>query len=385
MTRSSLGRVIAPALMLYALLTGCAKPQAPRGGRVSVTVAKAESRVVPLVLSAPGSVEAIQSATVHAQVGGLVTRIAFTEGDEVRAFQLLFQLDPRPFSAALAQAQGVFARDRASWVAAQANAERGRTMLAQSLIAPQDQEQRVAAAEALRASVASDSGAMVRARIDLENAAIRSPIRGRTSEAKVHVGDLVKANATDQPLVDVNQLAPIRVRFTLGADAIDALRGRTAAGALVHVYSANTDSLLADGKLTFVDHALDPATGTVLLKAECANTKGTLWPGESVRVRLVLAQEKVACAVPSAAVTLGQQGPFTFVMQADSTVKMQPVRVQRDAGDWSVIASGLIPGDIVVTDGQFRLAPGAKVVVRAPAPSLGATAPGKPLPGTPGR
>lgn len=352
---------------------------------MSVTVARAESRIVPLVLSAPGTVEAIQSATVHAQVGGLVTRIAFAEGQEVRAGALLFQLDPRPFAAQLAQAQGAFARDRASWVAAQANAERGRALLAQSLISPQEQEQRAAAAEALRASVLADSGAMVRARIDLENAAVRSPISGRTSEAKVHVGDLIKANATDQPLVDVNQLAPIRVRFTCGADAIDALRGHAVPGALVHVYSAGTDSLLAEGALSFVDHALDPSTGTVLLKAECRNAQGTLWPGESVRVRLVLAQEKVACAVPSAAVTMGQQGPFTFVMLPDSTVKLQPVRVQRDAGDWCVIAAGLRSGDIVVTDGQFRLAPGGKVAVRSAAPALGAGAPGKPAPGVPGR
>ena len=374
-----------PGCVLLLMVTGCAKPPAPKGGRVAVTVATAESRVVPLVLSAPGTIEAIQSATVHAQVGGLVTRIGFIEGDEVRAGQLLFQLDRRPFQNALAQAEGAFRRDRANARAAQANTDRGRALLAQNLLAPQEQEQRVAAAEALLATVAADSATVLRARFDLDNASIRAPISGRTGEAMVHVGDLIKANATDQPLVELNQLAPIRVRFTLGSDAIDALRGHAGAHGVVHVRSIADDSLLADGTLSFVDHSVDPATGTVLLKAECRNANGLLWPGESVRVKLELAADKAACAVPSAAVTIGQQGAFTFVLLPDSTVKMQPVKVARDAGDWCVIAAGLTPGDIVVTDGQFRLAPGGKVVVRAPAPSLGVGAPGKPPASVPGR
>jgi len=349
--------------LLLATLPGCGAKQARLQPRVAVTVARVEQRAMPVQIVTTGTIEPVETADVGSQVGGVVTRIAFREGQEVRAGQTLIELDPRPFRAALEQASGVLARDLAQWRSAQLDAERAVQLLAQNLISAADHDRATAAAEGLLASVRADSGTVAKARLDLEFAGIRAPISGRTGSLNVHVGDLVKS-ATSEPLVTINQLQPIRVRFTVSQEQIPLVQRHRAAGPKVYVRQSPGDSLESVGHLAFVDNAVDPASGTLLLKGELANRDGALWPGEFVEVRLVLAVERGAIVVPAPAVTSGQQGTYVYVLNADSTASPRPVTVKRADEVTAVVSSGLKPGETVITDGQFRLAPGVKVLVR---------------------
>lgn len=349
--------------VLLVTLAGCGAKQAQRQPRVAVTVATVEQRAMPVQIVATGTIEPVETADVGSQVGGVVTRIAFREGQDVRAGQTLIELDPRPFRAALEQAGGALARDLAQWRSARLDAGRADQLLAQNLLSAADHDRTTAAAEALRAAVQADSGSVAKARLDLEFAGIRAPISGRTGSLNVHVGDLVKA-ATSEPLVTINRLQPIRVRFTVSQEQIPLVQRHRAAGPKVYVRESSGDSLESVGHLAFVDNAVSPASGTLLLKGELANQDGTLWPGEFVEVRLVLAVEPAAITVPAPSVTTGQQGTYVYVLNADSTASPRPVTVARADEVTAVISSGLKPGETVITDGQFRLAPGAKVLVR---------------------
>ncbi|MFN8589452.1 MAG: efflux RND transporter periplasmic adaptor subunit [Candidatus Eisenbacteria bacterium] len=359
------------ALACLALVpAACAKKQPPRSPRSSVTVAPVERRDVPVVLLASGVVDPIESAGIGSQVGGMVTRIAFQEGDEVRAGQPLIELDPRPFRATLQQAQATLARDRAQAAVARAEAARAAQLRAQELLSQAEHDAKLAAAEALAATVSADSAAVQRARLDLEYATIRSPIAGRAGEVHVHVGDYVKA-ATSEPLVTVNRTSPVDVRFTLPEGDAALVRRRAGSGLRVFARLASGDSTEAAGRLVFVDNAVDAASGAFALKGRFENADGRLWPGAFAEVRLELEVEKGALVVPSVAVSSGQRGTYVYVLAADSTASPRPVKVARSDDEIAVIADGLAAGEVVITDGQFRLAPGSKVVVRNGAESGG--------------
>jgi multidrug efflux system membrane fusion protein len=345
------------------VLSGCGGKASARQPRIPVTVASVERRSVPLELVATGTVEAVQSASVGSQVGGTVVALAIREGQDVQAGQPLIRLDPRPFAAALDQARGALARDRAQWQSANLEAERAKTLLDQNLLSQSDWEQKRAAADALRASVISDSAAVEGAALALEYATIRAPVSGRAGAFSVHVGDLVKAATTD-PLITVVQLHPIRVRFTLPEADLALMQRHRDHDPRVLVRPSPDDSTQIEGRLVFVDNAVDPNTGTLLLKGEFDNRDGKLWPGEFVEARLVLATEHDRVVVPAAAVTVGQQGAYVYVMNPDSTASPRPVAIMRTQGEVAIVAKGLEPGETVVTDGQFRLSPGARVQVR---------------------
>jgi multidrug efflux system membrane fusion protein len=356
------------ALPLALLLAGCGQKPAARAPRVPVTVAPVEKRAMPYAILATGTVEPIQSADVGSQVGGTVVRIDFREGQEVPAGAPLFELDPRPFRAALAQAEGALARDRAQANSARLEAERGEKLFAQNLLSQSEWDSKRAAADALMGTVQADSAALTKARLDLEYATIRSPIAGRTGKFNVHVGDYVKA-ATSDPLVTVNQMRPINVRFPVSEDDREEVLRHRSDNPRVVVRGSGDDSVEVSGHLVFVDNAVDPATGTLTLKGEFDNRDGRLWPGEFVEVRLVLAMQKDAIVVPSQAVTNGQQGTYVYVLNPDSSASVKPVVVARSDDAHAVIASGLQPGEVVVTDGQFRIMPGARLVVREARPA----------------
>jgi multidrug efflux system membrane fusion protein len=320
---------------------------------------------VPWEWEATGTVEPVASADVTAQVGGLVMRLGFKEGDEVRAGDVLVQLDARPFEASVAQAAAVLARDRAQARTARLDLERSETLARQDLLSSSELDDKRDAAEALAASVMADSASLAKARLDLSYATVRAAIGGRTGRLHVNVGDVVKPNDPENPVVTILQLRPIRVRFSIPQDDLDALRRETQKNVRVLVADGEADTTWSEGRLAFVDNQVDAATGTVLLKGEFANRESSLWPGEFVRVRLRLRDEPGATVVPAAAVGNSQQGPFCYVVKADTTVEMRPVQVSRTWRGLSVITSGVQPGETVVTDGQNRLSPGARASIRA--------------------
>lgn len=356
---------LALAALLAGAISGCGAEKARRAPSVPVTVATVENRDMPHELEATGTVEPQQTVQMLAQVGGTIERVGFREGDPVTVGQVLFQLDARPFRAALDQAHAMLSRDRAQSVAAHREAERAQSLREQGLISAGEQETKQASAEALAATLRADSAAVATAALNLQYATIRAPISGRTGRLGAHVGDLVKAGDTGNALVTINQMHPVRVRFTVPQDALTSvLRGR--AHTLPMVAITPDDSVVHSGQLVFVDNSVDLATGTLLLKGEFDNHDEAMWPGEFVRVRLTLGADPNAVVVPTAAITAGPSGSFVYVMGSDSTVAVRPVTVQRTREELSVIASGVTPGEVVVTDGQIRLGPGSRVVVRQP-------------------
>src|SRR5437870_12438762 len=356
----------AAALSLLVVL-GCSRKGAGAVARIPVTVARAEQRAVPYEIIATGAVEPRQTVAVQSQVTGVLTQVEFREGDEVVAGQVLFRIDPRPFQAALDQARAMLARDLAQAQSAQLDAQRYAELVKQDYVTQSDYEAKRAAAEALQAVVRADSAAVASAALNLDWATIRAPIAGRTGRLLVHEGNLVRANATaTDPLIVINQIHPILVRFAVPEAHLADIQRYRKNRLPVLVSPSKTDTVFAEGTLTFVDNSVDTTTGTVLLKAEFPNRDSALWPGEFLNTRLQLYIEDKALVVPSQAVMSGQQGSYLFVVNQDGTARSQPVTVERTAGAYAVLTqgAGVSVGDEVVTDGQLRLVPGAPVEIK---------------------
>ena len=351
-------------ILLLLVSSGCREKRAPWSARVAVSLATAMERDMPFALDATGSVEALQTAAVGSQVGGVVTRVAFREGDNVQAGQLLVQLDPRPFQEAWDQAMAALARDRAQAETARNDAQRAKVLYEQNILAQSEWDQTRGTAEALAATVRADSAAANTARLNLEYAAIRAPISGRTGRLMVHVGNYVKPSTSD-PLVTIIQPYPVRVTFKVPERDVPLVQRYRHTNPRVQV-EADSGRAALEGKLVFVDNAVDPASGTLLLKGEFPNRDGRLVPGQFVDVRLVLYVAPRAVVVPTQAVASGQQGTYVYVLNADSTVSTRPVEVERTVDELAIVARGLRAGEPVVTEGQMRLSPGAKVLVRKP-------------------
>jgi membrane fusion protein, multidrug efflux system len=347
------------------LVAGCSKPTPPAAPPVPVRVALAERRAMPFELAATGTVEPIQTVAVQAQVGGTLQRVAFKEGDEVKQGQLLFQLDPRPYKAALDQALAMLARDRAQAANATQDEKRYQSLVEKQYVTAQQYEQVRTTAAAAEATLAGSQAAVDQARLNLQYSTIRAPIAGRTGSLLVREGNLVRANA-DQPLVVINQIRPILVRFAVPAANLPLIQAHLGKGIVVRA-DASGGGDPSEGGLSFVDNAVDTATGTILLKGRFPNDDGSLWPGAFVNVRLQLYVEPNALVVPAAAVVTGQQGSFVFVIQPDSSAATKPVTVNRTAGDFAIVSGDVQEGDRVVTDGQLRLRQGSKVQIKAAA------------------
>ncbi|HEV2751999.1 MAG TPA: efflux RND transporter periplasmic adaptor subunit [Gemmatimonadales bacterium] len=358
-------RTAAIAAFSVALAPSCSRKDAGGPPRVPVTVAHAEQRAVPFDIQATGSVEPLQTVTVQSQVTGVLLRAAFHEGDEVSAGQLLFQIDPRPFQAALEQAQAMLARDQAQAQSAVLDAARYADLVKQDYVTKSDYDAKQAAAQALRAAVRADSAAVTNALLNLEWASIRAPINGRTGRLLMREGNLVRANS--DALVVINQIHPILVRFPVQERYLADIQRYRRNRLPVLVSPSQADTIFQEGVLSFIDNSVDSSSGTVLLKGEFPNRDNTLWPGEFLNVRLQLYVEDRAVVVPSQAVMTGQQGTYLFVVNHDGTARSQPVTVERTAGTYTVIAQGVSGGDQVVTDGQLRLTTGAPVEIKGAA------------------
>ncbi len=345
-----------------ASLSACGSDRGAASPKVPVSVARVEKRAVPYELDATGTVEAIRAVDVTPQVGGTILRVNFREGDEVAAGQILFEIDPRPYRAALQQTQAALLRDLTQAKSAAREAARYRELAATNTVTQEDYEQKQAAADGAAAVVQSDSAATALAQLNLEYATVRAPIGGRTGRLLLHEGNLVRAGS--DPLVSIVQIRPILVRFAVAAVNLPALR-RHAGQELVTIAMPTRDSASAvRGVLSFVDNQVDTTTGSVLLKAKFPNQDKGLWPGEFVSITLVLGMQENAVVVPSAAVMQGQQGTYVFVVNDDGTATAIPVTVERTLDSLTVLA-GVPAGALVVTDGQLRLTPNAKVDIRS--------------------
>jgi multidrug efflux system membrane fusion protein len=345
-----------------------------RGGRgaeagpVPVVTATAIAKAMPVGIAAVGAAEAISTVQVRSQVSGRLARVHFDEGQEVEAGQVLFTVDPAPFQVALEQATAILARDTAQAQNADAQVARLKNLLDRGLIPREQYDTLLSTAAALKATTDADRAAVTAAQINLQYTTITAPAAGRTGALQAHVGDLVQANGSS-PLVVLNQMAPIYVTFSVPGKSLDSIRRfqRTAPLKVTARLAGVADAEPVSGRLTFVDNTVDAQTGTIRLKATFQNGDRSLWPGQFVDVSLLLTTETHAVVVPSLAVQAGQQGPFVFVIDAQSQAEMRPVTVARIEGDESVIASGITPGEVVVTDGQLRLTAGVQVAPRGPA------------------
>jgi len=348
-------------------LSGCARKAAPPPPEaVPVTAARVERRDIPVEVTAIGHVEPYSTVSVKSQVNGTLTAVGFKEGQDVRKGDLLFRIDPRPFEAALAQARANLARDRAQAQNAAAEIDRYKGLVEKDYVTREQYDQVKANAEALASTVKASEAAVENEALQLSWCTITSPIDGRTGGLLVHEGNLVKAN-DDKPLVVINQIQPVFVAFsTPEASIADLQRQR---GLEVKV-AAPGGAAPKTGRLTFIDNAVDATTGTISSKATFPNDDETLWPGQFVNVTVVLRTEPGAVVVPSPAVQTGQSGSYVYVIKADETVESRPVAVERTQGTLTVVAKGLAPGEQVVTDGQLRLAPGARVEIKKPSEAV---------------
>ncbi len=333
---------------------------------------------VPLTLRSTGSVEPIRTVTVQAQIGGLLTRVGFREGQDVQEGQVLFEIDPRPFQATLDQATATLARDLAQWQIAQRDVERFEALAAHEYVTQQQLDQARTTAVSLAATLRADSAAITRARLDLQHATIRAPISGRTGQILVREGNLVRAGG--EPLLVINQISPVLVRFAVPAKYLDAVRRRAEASLPVHANPADVDdaSLGQVGTLVFLDNAVDTLTGTLVLKATFPNTDRALWPGALVRTVLELDTERGVTTVPRVAVQTGQHNDVVWIIDSAGTARAKTVVVRRYADSLAILESGIAPGDQVVTDGQLRLTEGARVAVRGSEPGATSTTPAEP-------
>ena len=361
-----------------ALLSGCSsRGSAPTGAAppaaeaTPVTAATVVRKTVPEELNAIGTVQAYATVAVKARVDGELTGVSVREGQPVHQGAVLFTIDPRPMQAQFDQAAANLARDRALLANAQAQDRRYTDLLGRNFISKEAYAQIHTNLATAQATLHADQAAMDNARLQLAYGRIRSPIDGVAGRVLIQRGNLIKANDSN-PLVVLNQVRPIYVEFAVPEQRLDAIRQALARGAVTVAAQPEAGAAgAADGRLTFVDNSVDPATGTIALKATFPNRDQALWPGEFVRVTLTLRQERDVLVVPSAAVQPGPDGPYAFVVRPDLTAETRPLSVERTWNGEALIARGLAAGERVVVDGQSRLAPGASVELRpAPADSM---------------
>lgn len=378
--------VVAGGLCTWLALRHGRSALPPAAESVSVSAAIAHRADIAVTLEAIGAAQAWQADVIRAQVNGRLLRVPVQEGTEVKAGDLLAQIDPAPFQAALMQAEGTLKHDQAQLKLAQLDLRRYRALLEQNSIASQQVDAQQATVEELEGTVLTDQGTVNAARVNLGYCTIVSPVTGRVGVRLVDAGNLV-APTDANGIITVDQLQPIAVTFSVPQGDFQRLRQASAMfdrALSTQAYSQDTDALLGDGELRIADNHVDANTGTVELKARFANSDGKLWPGQFINVRLKLSVLHDALTIPDAAVNHGPGQTYVYLVTPDSHVALREVQVVMVQDAQAVIASGLQEGDEVVTDGQMALKPGSSVSVRGVV-SGAATVPlaQRPLQGTP--
>jgi multidrug efflux system membrane fusion protein len=340
------------------------------GGAVPVVAGKVEQKDMPIYLDGLGTVQAFNTVTVHTRVDGQLQQVLFSEGQDVKAGDLLAVVDPRPFQAALDQAIAKRSQDEAQLANAKVVLERNNDLIKKKVIAQQDFDASKYQADSLQAAVQADQAAIENARTQLDYTQVKSPIDGRTGVRLVDVGNIV--HASDQTgIVVITQLHPISVVFTLPEQNLQEILNQGAAngGLKVLALDRGNTGTLDEGALAVVDNEIDPTTGTVKLKATFPNDELKLWPGKFVNARLILTTRKDATVIPSSVVQRGPQGTYAYLIKPDKTVEMRPIKVAQTEGNLALVDDGLKPGEQVVVDGQYKLQPGAHVELTSPQPS----------------
>lgn len=323
------------------------------GGPVPVVAGKVEQKDMPIYLDGLGTVQAFNTVTVHARVDGALVQVNFSEGQDVKAGDLLAVVDPKPYQAALDQAKAQAALDDVTL-------KRQADLRARNVIAPQDYDTAVANAQKSQAAAEA-------AQVNLDYCYIKSPIDGRTGVRLVDLGNIVHA-ADQTGIVIITQLHPISVVFTLPEQSLQSIlnAGGTSGGLKVIALDRGNTATLDEGSLAVVDNEIDQTTGTIKLKATFPNNDLKLWPGKFVNARLVLSTQRNATVIPSSVVQRGPQGTYAYVIQPDKTAEMRPIKIGQTEDNLVIVNSGLKPGEQVVVDGQYKLQPGAHVEISSP-------------------
>jgi len=337
-------------------------PAAPTPG-VPVTAGIVKSEDVPVFLNGIGTVQANNMVTIKSRVDGQIVAVNFTEGQEVKAGDRLFQIDPRPYQAILEQAQANKAKDEAQLASAELDLQRYSALVGPGYQTRQSFDQQKALVAQLGAAIKADQASIDAAQLNVAYCDIRAPIDGRLSQRLVDMGNMVHASDTNG-LVTIAQLKPIFVSFTIAQASLDDIRQHQAKAPLVvKAFPSAGGDELAQGALTLIDNAIDQATGTIHLKASFANKDERLWPGEFVSLRLILDTRRNVPTVPSQTVQVGPDGNYAYIIDKDEKAVRRPVEVAAVQDGIAVISKGLSAGDRVVVDGQYRLTEGAKVKI----------------------
>lgn len=361
-------------LLVSALLAGCSddkKKQTQAKRPVPVSVAKVESGSIPVQINAVGNVEPFRSVALRSQVGGLIVEQRVRDGQEVAAGDVLFVLDPRPFQAALKEAQGKLERDQALLKKAEDDFARYTGLKQKDVVSQQQFDQSQTDAKSLRASIKLSEASIEQAKLQLEYSVMKAPFAGRVGGVLVNLGNVIKAN-DDRNLLVINQIQPVYVSFSVPEQYLPDVAARMGKAPLEVTVSlagtgAVTDAEVEKGELASVDNAVDRSTGTIRLKGLFKNTEKRLWPGQFAKVALNLDNRDNVITVPGTAVQQGLQGSFVYVVGAQNQAEFRLVETGSNVGDKIIITKGVSPGELVVTDGHVRLAPNSLVEVKGAA------------------
>jgi multidrug efflux system membrane fusion protein len=366
--------VVVTAGLLWGKSTSHSSPTATAPAAILVTIADATYQDVPLYLAGLGNIQASNTTAVHTQVDGKLQSVNFVEGREVHKGDVLAQIDPRLYQAALDQAKAKKAQDEAQLVSAKKDLARYQVLAAKNFDTQQNLDHQIALVGQTEAAIEADQAAIESAQTQLDYTTIRSPVDGRIGIRQVDPGNIVHVTDTT-PIVIVTQTRPIAVVFTLPEHNLSDVRQAMQKGPVaVQAYDQNAQQPLATGKLLLIDNQIDQTTSTLRLKAIFPNEDDVLWPGEFVHVRVLADTRKQVIVIPSVAVQRGPQGLYAWVVKSDSTVEVRPIQVGPTQNGVTIINSGVSSGDQVVVNGQSRLRPGSHVAPHsAPASGSGAS------------